>query len=325
MRTSCRKLRPVCLLVILAGSAGAIDNSQNTVARKRPPAANQDAGPSNFRSDSTVVLVNVTITDGRGHLITGLQRENFQIFEEKAEQTVRYFSTEESPVSVGLVLDFSHSMSRKFSQLREAVAQFLKAANPEDEFCLIEFRDRAELSVGFTPMPEDIEKRVMLAKAEGHTALLDAVHLGLRQMKKSHNPRKALLVVSDGGDNHSRFSAREVENLARESDVETYTIGIVGRGEPILGEPELFRGADLLAEISEQGGGHYYAIDNLRDLPGVAEKIGRELRQQYVLGYTSTNQGHDGKYRRVQVKVRRSPGQPKLWAYWKRGYYAPMD
>ncbi len=325
MRRLCCVGIAVSVLVFLAGAGLAGDNSENTVARKRPPATVQSTGSPDFKADSTVVLVNVTITDARGHLVTGLQKENFRIFEEKAEQAVRYFSTEESPASVALVLDFSGSMTQKFPQLREAVTEFLKTANPEDEFCLVEFRDRAELSIGFTPSPKEIQNRVALAQPQGHTALLDAVYLALRQMKKARNPRKALLIVSDGGDNHSRFSAREVESLARESDAEIYTIGIWDRAEPRLVEFESARGANLLAEISEQGGGHYFAIDRPRDLPEIAARIGRELRQQYVLGYISTNAGHDGKYRRVQVKVLRSPGQPKLWAYWRRGYYAPLD
>lgn len=314
------------MLVFLAGSAAAVDSSENTVARKRTlAAASPDTPNPDFKANSTVVLINVTITDARGNLITGLGKENFKIFEEKTEQAVRYFSTEEAPVSVGLVLDFSHSMTSKFPQLRRAVAEFLNTANPEDEFCLIEFRDRAQRSIGFTPAPEDIRNRVALARPEGRTALLDAVYLGLHQMKSASNPRKALLIVSDGGDNHSRFSAREVESLARESDVEIFTIGIPDRGAPGLAAFDADDGARLLAEISEQGGGHYYEIDRVRDLPEIAKRIGHELRQQYVLGYISTNSGHDGKYRRVQVKVLRPPGQPKLSAYWRRGYYAPTD
>ena len=322
----CRLGRITVSLLVLVASSLAADSSQETVAQRRPSAAAvTDAGRPDFKADSTVVLVNVTITDGRGHPITGLQKENFQIFEEKTEQAVRYFSAEESPVSVGLVLDFSGSMKSKFRELREAVAQFLKTANPHDEFCLIEFRDRAELSIGFTPAAEEVENRVALARPEGHTALLDAVYMGLRQMKKARNLRKALLVVSDGGDNHSRFTAREVESMARESDVEIYTIGIPDRAGPSLGAFEASRGASLLEEISEQGGGRYYTIDNPRDLPAIAERIGRELRLQYLLGYVSSNRGRDGKYRRVQVKVRRAPGQPKLFAYWRHGYYAPTD
>ena len=314
----------VALLAWFAGSLSAADSSENSVARRRPSATMPAAG-ADFRADSTVVLVNVTITDSHGHPIIGLHKENFRIFEEKTEQSVRYFSAEDLPISVGLVLDFSRSMASTFPHLQEAVAQFLKTASPDDEFCMIEFRDRAELSVGFTPAPEDIANRVAFAKPAGHTALLDAVHLGLRQMKEAQNPRKALLVVSDGGDNHSRFTAREVGDLARESDVQIYTIGIPDRAVRSIGEFEASSGAGLLDEMSEQGGGRYYGIDNVRDLPGIAERIGEELRHQYVLGYVSTNPGRDGKYRRVQVKVLRSPGQPKLSAYWRHGYYAPVD
>lgn len=299
--------------------------SDEPVARKRPAAAARDAQGSDFRTDSTVVLVNVTVTDARGRSVTGLRKENFQIFEDKTEQAVRYFSAEDSPISVGLVLDFSHSMLSKFGELREAVRQFLKMADAEDEFCLIEFSNRAELSIGFTGEPEEIRTRVAQATPLGRTALLDAVYLGLQQMKKARNPRRALLIVSDGGDNHSRYHAREVENLARESDVQIYAIGVPERLESLLGDLETARGADLLTKLSEQGGGRYYGVDNVRDLPGMAERIGLELRHQYVLGYTSSNQERDGRYRSVQVKLPRSAGQPKLWANWKHGYFAPAD
>jgi len=237
---------------------------------------------------------------------------------------VAYFSTEEAPVSVGLVLDFSGSMASRFGQLQEAVAEFLNSANPLDEFCLIEFRDRAELSMGFTSAPGEIQNRLALTKPEGSTALLDAVHLGLGQMRNARNARKILLIVSDGGDNHSRFRAREVENLARESDVEIYAIGIVDPYTNRL-EFELQQGPALLTELAEEAGGRCYEIDFSRELPAVAEKIGRELRHQYVLGYVPQNRRRAGRYRHIQVKVARPPGQPRLSAYWKRGYYAPAE
>lgn len=300
---------------------------QNAVARRRPnpSTASGDRARPDFKVDSAVVLIHVAITDDKGRFVTGLAKENFQVFEEKTEQKVKYFSAEEAPLSVGLVLDFSHSMSDKFNRLQEAVAQFLKTGNPQDEFCLVEFRDRAELAMGFTGAPEEIQNRVAFVRPKGSTALLDAVYLGLRQMKKAHNARKALLIVSDGADNNSRFRARDVENLARESDVEIYAIGLVDWTPPQREEPEKPAGAALLDEITEQGGGRYYQIDNPRELPAVAEKIGRELRHQYVLGYTSSNPERDGKYSHVRVKIVRPAGQPKYWAYWKRGYYALAD
>jgi Ca-activated chloride channel family protein len=162
--------------------------------------------------------------------------------------------------------------------LQQAAAEFLKSTNPLDEFCLIEFRDRPELSIGFTSAPEEIQNRVALTKPDGNTALLDAVHLSLRQMKRARNPRKILLIVSDGGDNHSRFSAREVENVARESDVEIYAIGI--GASCVRTVYDLWDGPALLTELTEGAGGRCYQIDSARELPAVAEKIGRELRHQ---------------------------------------------
>jgi len=320
----CHSLKRACLPLLLMAALGVPSATpENAVARRRPSlsAALPDPARPDFRVDSAVVLIHVAITDEKGRFVTGLAKENFQIFEEKTEQEVRYFSAEEAPLSVGLVLDFSRSMTPKFSQLQEAVAQFLKAANPEDEFCLVEFRDHAALTMDFTRAPEKIQNRVALAQPEGSTALLDAVYLALGQMKKAHNPRKALLIVSDGGDNHSRFCARDVKNLARESDVEIYAIGVTRDG----GGFENLMGPDLLSELSEQGGGRYYEIDHPRDLPAVAEKIGLELRHQYVLGYTPANQERDGKYRRVRVKIVRPAGLRKLSADWRRGYYAPAN
>ena len=283
----------------------------------------RDAARGNFQVDSNLVLVNVAVTDARGRFVTGLGRQDFQVFEEKTAQTVAYFSAEEAPVSVGLVLDFSSSMTPRFGQLQRAVAEFLKSANPRDEFCLIEFRDRAELSMGFTGAPEEIQSRVASAKPNGNTALLDAVYVGLRQMRRARNSRKILLIVSDGGDNHSRYRAREVENLARESDVEIYAIGI--GASSVRAVYDLWDGPALLSELTEEAGGRCYEVDNARDLPAVAEKIGRELRHQYVLGYVPHNRQRDGRYRHIQVKIAQAPGQPRLSAYWRRGYYAPAD
>jgi len=323
-----RRLARVCLPIILA-AAPPIARPQNIVAgRAVPSRADRDNARANFEVDSTLVLVNVAVTDARGRSVTALSRQDFQVFEGKTAQTIAYFSAEEAPVSVGLVLDFSGSMVSGFRQLQQAVAEFLKSANPLDEFCLVEFRDRPELSLGFTSAPEEIQYHVALTKPAGTTALLDAVHLGLRQMRKARNPRKILLIVSDGGDNHSRFSAREIENLARESDVEIYAIGIGGESkDESTGhlELELLKGPALLSELAEEAGGRYYEIDDARDLPAAAEKIARELRHRYVLGYVPSDRRHDGRYRHIQVKIARSPGQPRLSAHWKHGYYAPAD
>jgi Ca-activated chloride channel homolog len=308
--------------LFLAGAAVWPQNS--TRARPASAGADWDAGRQNFKVDSTLVLVNVAVTDARGRFVTGLGRQDFQVFEEKAAQTIAYFATEEAPVSVALVLDFSGSMEPTFGKLKKAVAEFLKSANPLDEFCLIEFRDRAELSMGFAGQPAEIQNRVAFTKPAGNTALLDGVYLGLRQMRKARNARKILLIVSDGGDNHSRYGAREVTRLARESDAEIYAIDIASPF-PNRPEHELLEGPALLADLAESAGGRCYEIDSARQLPAVAEEIGRELRHQYVLGYVPLNRRRDGRYRHIQLKVARLPGQPRVSAYWKRGYYATAD
>jgi Ca-activated chloride channel homolog len=294
--------------------------------RPKPPAPGATPAPrGNIRVDSTLVLINVTVTDPLNRFVTGLERENFQLFEDKTVQTVSHFASEDAPLSVGLVFDASGSMGSKLAKSREAVAQFFKTANPEDEFFLVQFSDRPELVSGFTTSLEEIQNRLTFTQSKGRTALLDGIYLALNTMKKARNPRKALLVVSDGGDNNSRYTESEIKNLVREADVQIYAIGIF---EPVSARgrsAEELSGPSLLSEIAEQTGGRHFPVENLNELPDVAAKIGIELRNQYILGYTPSNQERDGKYRRVQVKLVQPRGLPPLKAFWRLGYYAPSQ
>ena len=294
--------------------------------RPKPPAPGTTPAPrGNIRVDSTLVLINVTVTDPLNRFVTGLERENFQLFEDKTVQTVSHFASEDAPLSVGLVFDASGSMGSKLAKSREAVAQFFKTANPEDEFFLVQFSDRPELVSAFTTSLEEIQNRLTFTQSKGRTALLDGIYLALNTMKKAKNPRKALLVVSDGGDNNSRYTESEIKNLVREADVQIYAIGIF---EPVSARgrtAEELSGPSLLSEIAEQTGGRHFPVENLNELPDVAAKIGIELRNQYILGYTPSNQERDGKYRRVQVKLVQPRGLPPLKAFWRLGYYAPSQ
>ena len=279
----------------------------------------------NIRVESTLVLIPVTVTDPLNRFVTGLERENFRLFEDKSEQKLTHFASEDAPLSVGLVFDTSGSMGSKLDKSRQAVGQFFKTANPEDEFFLIQFNDRPELVVDFTTRVEEIQNRLTFNQSKGRTALLDAVYMALHKMKKAKNPRKALLIISDGGDNSSRYTESEIKKLVQEADVQIYAIGIfevmANRGRT----PEELSGPSLLSELAEQTGGRHFPVDNLNELPDVAAKIGMELRNQYILGYTPTNQGRDGKYRRVQVKLVQPRGLPPLHATWRLGYYAPVQ
>ena len=257
--------------------------------------------------------------------VTGLEKENFKIFEDKKEQPLSQFSSEDAPLSVGVVFDCSGSMGNKLAKSRQAVSQFFKMANPEDEFFLVQFNDSANLIQPFTRNLEEIQNKLTFTQSKGRTALLDAVYLALHEMKKARNPRKALLLISDGGDNSSRYTEPEIRNLVKETDVQIYAIGIYEQSGARGRTPEEMSGTGLLSEIAEQTGGRQYAIDNVNELPDVAAKIGTELRNQYIIGYAPQNQVRDGKYRRVQVKLVQPRGMPILRPFWKQGYYAPAQ
>jgi len=269
---------------------------------------------SNIRVDSNLVLIPVSVTDSKNHAVTGLRRESFRVFEGKAEQTLVHFAREDAPASVGIVFDSSGSMKDKLAQSREAVARFLRTANPEDEFFLVDFNSTAQLAAPFTRDAGSIESRILFRESEGRTALLDAVCLAIDYMKKASNPRKALLVVSDGGDNHSRYTESEILRRVRESDLWIYAMGITDGGAIML--PEIEYGGTLLGRLAEESGGRHYAVRHAAELPEIAENIGLELRNQYVIGYRPASPGRDGKYHRVHVKVE---GRD-LRVTWRPGY-----
>jgi len=272
-----------------------------------------------------VVQIPVTVTDPLNRFVTGLEKEHFRVFEDKIEQQISYFASEDAPLSIGLVFDTSGSMGSKLGKSRQAVAQFFKTANPEDEFFLVQFNDRPELIQDFTTNLEDIQNRLTFTQAKGRTALLDAVYMALHKMKKARNPRKALLIISDGGDNSSRYTESEIKNLVREADVQIYAIGIF---EPVSSRgrtAEELSGPGLLNELAEQTGGRHFAVENLNELPDVAAKIGIELRNQYILGYSPVSKERDGKYRKVLVKLVAPKRMPPLRAFFRQGYYAPVQ
>ena len=291
-----------------------------------------------FRADSTLVLVPVSVTDPSNRYVLGLAKEDLRLFEDGVEQKVTHFSNEDAPLSIGLLVDTSGSMGAKLDTSRRAVAEFLKTLNAADEAFLVEFSDQAQLAVPLTSDAGAIESAMTSATSGGLTALLDSVHMGLQEMKRSKNPRKALLIISDGGDNNSRFTSTQISDLVREADVQIYAMGVFeptlsfglsrgltgGSGGGALGSAEL-DGPRLLSEIADQTGGRALAASSLRELPGIAERIGIELRNQYVLAYSPQNPSHDGKYRKVEVKLQQPKALPALKARWRLGYYAPSE
>ncbi len=279
----------------------------------------------NLRVDTNLVLVPITVTTPLNQIVTGMEKENFRLFEDKIEQEITYFASFDAPISIGLVFDASGSMGSKLTKSRQAAAAFFKTANPEDEFFLIQFNDRPQLVLPFTRDVEEIQNRLTFTQAKGRTALLDAMYLAMQTLKKGRNPRRALLVISDGGDNSSRYTETEIRNLLKEADAQVYAIGIF---EPIGARgrtAEELAGPGLLSDLAEMTGGRHFPVDNLNDLPDIAAKIGLELRNQYVLGYISKNPNRDGKYRKITVKLNQPRGLPPLRALHRQGYYAPVQ
>jgi Ca-activated chloride channel homolog len=272
--------------------------------------------------DVDLVLVPVTVTDPMNRLVTGLDKENFQIFEGSNEEKIRNFSSEDTPISLGVIFDLSGSMKDKLEKSREAVVDFFKTANPEDEFFMIGFSDKPELISDFTSSTDDVQNKLIYTIAHGRTALLDAIYLGMNKMRYAHHQRKALLIISDGGDNHSRYTEGEIKSMVKEADVQIFAIGIYD-SSPRTEEERL--GPVMLSDITNVTGGRTFAVDTPNDLSDVATKIGIELRNEYVLAYRPKNPAHDGKWRKIKVKLMPPKGLPPLHVYAKTGYYAPSE
>ena len=333
---------PGLVVALLLSRAGAQEDPLNKVHVEPPAEATPDTGtpkgaekpaesgpgalkihPGSFiRMNVDLVLVPVTVTDPMNRLVTGLEKEDFQIFENNKDQKIRTFASEDAPVSIGIIFDLSGSMTSKLVRARESILQFIKTANPQDEFFVIGFNDRPELIEDFTNSVEDIEARLATVRSGHRTALMDAIYYGVAKMKDARHERKALLVVSDGGDNRSRYTEGEVRSQVREADVEIYSIGIF---DPYAPTPEERTGPQLLEDISDVTGGRLFRVDDIDELGDIAEKISTELRNQYVIGYRPQDLTRDGKWRKVKVKVNPPPGLPPLTIYARTGYYAPLQ
>jgi len=295
-----------------------IHASSPTVKSSSPQ---KELSPS-LKVDVDLVLVPVTVTDDSHRMVLGLDKENFQIFENKQSQPLQTFSRTDMPISIGLIFDTSGSMSTKIDRAREAVGAFLKTANPQDEFFVITFADTPSGLVDFTTSTEEVQNKLLFATPRGMTSLLDAIYLGVSKLRQAQYSKKALLIISDGGDNHSRYTERDVKNIVKESDVMVYAIGVYDR---YFRTEEERLGPGLLSDISELTGGRSFSLDNLNDLPDVASKIGVELRNQYVLGYRPTKAARDGKWHKIKVKLLAPKGLPPLQVYARQGYYARTE
>lgn len=305
------------LMGFCAGRGRAQGSSADGSLQKR------EAAPTvRFGADATLVLIPVTVTDAANRFVLGLQKQDFHLLEDGADQTIAHFSGEDAPLSVGVVFDISGSMDHKLELSRQAAAQFLKTMNPEDEAFLVAFGDHASLAAEFTHNVDEIQNKLTSLQPGGLTALLDATEMALREMKKARNPRKAIVIISDGGDNNSHYSSSQIRSLVKEADVQVYAMGVFEPAIFIGMTKEEVSGPRLLSEIAEQTGGRVLAASDPNDLPSVATRIGIELRNQYVLAYVPKDDSKDGRFRKVEVTVKEPPGLSGLKLRWRLGYYA---
>jgi Ca-activated chloride channel family protein len=293
---------------------------------KRGPAADA-AGKSaaRLRMDVPLVLVPAHVSTLLGTSVANLDKENFRLFEDNIEQTITHFSKEDAPLSVGLVFDASGSMRNKMGRSAQAVNEFLRTINPEDEFFLIEFNEKPRLSLAFTQNSAEVQKRIVHAKPLGRTALFDAIHLALTQMKNARNLRKAIVILSDGGDNHSRHKETETKRAIWEADVQVFTMGILDKNDSPKRPSEEQNGPHLLDELAQECGGRYFPVGDIDELPAVCRRIGTELRTQYLLGYSPANAASDGKYHRIKVALAVPQAMPTLKVHHRMGYYARSE
>lgn len=275
--------------------------------------------PINVRTD--LVTLTLTVTDLYGRYVSGLTKSAFTVTDSNREQEITFFSDSDAPVSVGVLFDVSGSMSgEKIQKARNALKRFIASSHPSDEYFLIAFNSRAQLLLDRTRDGDALMDKLQLVQPKNNTALYDAVYLGIERVTRGAHQKRALLIISDGQDNASRYNFGEVRRLMKESDVVTYAVGIIDAGD--VGSSIGMQGQAFLDELtSVTGGKSFYPSSNV-EMDEIFERIALELRHQYSIGYTPTDFQPDGKWRKVRVKVKPPRGLPRLTVRSREGYYA---
>jgi Ca-activated chloride channel family protein len=301
-------------LLVLRGQEGPIQPRRQPTTKRQ---ADTEPSPS-LRIDTNLVQVPVTVTDRLGRPVIGLEKENFHVLDNSVEQTIIRFAMDDEAVAVGFVFDISGSIGRMLGQYQLAAHEFFKTADPADEFFLVEFESNPKLVVPLTKNAGDIQHEIMLTKSKGMTALLDAVYLAANEIRKSKLSKKALILISDGGENHSRYNVAEVKNALRETDALLYSIG------PSPDDTWGDNNGRLLKQLAEITGGRLLEISR-GDLADLSQKIIIDLRNRYVLYYSPQDRARDGRFHRIDVQLAPPRGLGKLTPHWRTGYYAPSE
>jgi Ca-activated chloride channel family protein len=337
VRLPCANISPICSIVIGlllfagAGSAAwaqsaadlntAVLDRHATAASISPTGAGGARSPERpLRVNADLVLIPVTVADASDRPVLELTKRDFELYDSGKPQDIKYFFAQAAPISIGLILDFSKSMENKIEREREAVVQFFNNANPEDDYFAIAVSSKPQLIADATDSPDELQARIGEKPPQGSTALLDSIAMGLTRMRSARYQRRALIIISDGGDNSSRYALRNIKNMVQESDVDVYAIGLFDTA--LFKTYEEFMGKRWLCEITDPSGGRTVTVDRLEKLPEVAAEISRELRQQYVLGYSPTHTAANGEWHKVKIQILSSTAEHPLKPSYKKGYYA---
>jgi Ca-activated chloride channel family protein len=281
------------------------------------------AGDDRYVVNSDLINLSVTLTDMYGRYVTGLSKEAFTVLDNKEAQDIQFFSDDDAPVSLGVIFDVSGSMGKdKLGRAREALRHFVDTSHDSDEYFLIGFNSRAQLLMDRTRNSDAMLDKLTFVESKGNTALYDACYLGIDRVTRGAHPKRALLVISDGQDNNSRYTFNELRRLLKETDVLIYAIGIIERGAP--GSLDV-GGQALLEELAAVSGGHAFFPDTAAEMNEIFERIAIELRHQYSIAYRPKNFTNDGKWHKIKVKVTPPRGLPRLFVRSKDGYYATTN
>ena len=307
--------------LLLVGMAFAQDPqpTASPTPESTPEEVTNTSKPFTLRTD--LVTLTLTVTDLYGRYVSGLSKKAFTVFDNNKEQDITYFSDSDAPVSVGILFDVSGSMSgEKINKARKALERFVATSHPSDEYFLIAFNNRAQLLLDKTRDGEAVLRKLTLVEPKRNTALYDAVYLGVDRVGRGAHQKRALLIISDGQDNSSRYNFNEVRRIMKESDIVTYAVGIMDQHD--AGNALGMQGQAFLDELTSVTGGKSFYPTTDVELDEIFERIALELRHQYSIGYTPKDFQPDGKWRKVKVKVKPPRGLPRLSVRSRDGYYS---
>ncbi len=319
--SSSRRLAGLPLIIVLCSASGMIAGEGTAGTQETPKSAKpQDQTPA-VKLGTNLVTVPVTVTDPYDRLVTGLRKEHFEIFDDKIKQEVAFFAEEDAPISIGIVFDVSGSMKEKIGRARVALRRFIDTSHADDDFFLIAFNHMTSLAQDWSTGGEELLARLSLTEPSGRTALYDAAYLGVEKVRQGKHDRKAILIITDGLDNSSRYTYSQLRNTMKEAGVQIYGLGIFSfnnRNDETVGR-------SILEEITALTGGRAFFPDNPAELDDVITRIALELRHQYSVGFYPSNASHDHDWHRIRVRINPPKGLPRLTVRSREGYFTVVN